>query len=83
MKRDCNFNRNPAFAIGVTLMWIGAFTVNVLELEGAANNLVHFVCGAAVGLTFIGLLYGSAKTRPLFDRFCAFKRRLLGRGAAN
>jgi len=30
-------------------------------------------------MVFVGLLYGSPKTRPLFDRFHNFKMRLLGR----
>lgn len=83
MKRNCNFNRNPAFSIGVTLMWIGIFVRNVLELEGPVNTAAHVLCGAGVGLVLVGLLYGSPKTRPMFDRFHAFKLWLLGRGAAD
>ena len=83
MKRNCNFNMNPAFAAGVTLLWAGVLIRNVLELEGPAATAAHFLCGAACGLVLIGLLYGSPKTRPLFDRFHAFKLRLLGRGSAN
>ena len=79
MKRGCNFNINPAFAIGVTLLWVGTFIRNVLELGGSIDTAVHFLCGAAAGLTFIGLLYGSPKTRPMFDRFHAFKLRMLSR----
>ena len=79
MRRNCNFNMNPAFAAGITLLWIGVFATNVLELEGVMANAADFLCGAGVGITFAGLLYGSPKTRPLFDRFCAFKLRLLGR----
>lgn len=82
MKRNCNFNMNPAFAIGITLLWIGIFVRSVLELGGPMGAAAHFLCGAGAGLAFIGLLYGSPKTRPLFDRFHAFKLRLLGRNAA-
>lgn len=79
MKCNCNFRINPAFAAGLTLMWAGVFALNVLEIHSA---LTHVLCGAGCGLAFIGLLYGSPKTRPLFDRFHAFKLRLLGRDAA-
>ena len=79
MKRNCNFNMNPAFAIGVTLLWICVFIRNVLELGGPVNTAAHFLCGAGCGLVFIGLLYGSPKTRPLFDRLRALKLRLTGR----
>ena len=82
MKRNCNFQMNPAFSIGLILMWTGIFVRNVLELGGPVGTAAHFLCGAGVGLAFIGLLYGSPKTRPLFDRFHAFKLRLLGRNAA-
>ena len=78
MKRNCNFQRNPAFAIGLVLMWGGLFIQNVLELQGAALGMTHLVCGAGIGLTFVGLLYGSPKIRPLFDRLRAFKLSLLG-----
>ncbi len=79
MRRNCNFNINPAFAIGVTLLWIGIFIRNVLELGGPVNTAAHLLSGAACALLLIGLLYGSPKTRPVFDKFHAFKRRLLGR----
>ena len=79
MKRNCNFNMNPAFFIGVTLLWIGIFARNVLELQGPVNTAAHFLYGAGMGLAFVGLLYGSPKTRPLFDKFHTFKLRLLGR----
>ena len=82
MKRNCNFNRNPALAIGMTLLWVGILIRNVLELEGPLATAAHFICGAACALVFIGMLYGSPKTQPLFDRFHAFKLRLLGREAA-
>lgn len=82
MKRSCNFNMNPALAIGITLLWVGVFIRNVLELDGLVSTAAHFLCGAGCGLAFIGLLYGSPKTRPLFDRFHAFKLRLLGRNTA-
>ncbi|MDE6281545.1 MAG: hypothetical protein K2M15_07130 [Oscillospiraceae bacterium] len=83
MKRNYNFHVNPAFFIGVTLLWIGVFIRNVLELAGPMATAAHFICGAGCGLAFIGLLYGSPKTRHLFDRFCTFKHRLLGREDAN
>lgn len=79
MKRNCNFNMNPALVIGITLLWIGLFIRNVLEIEGPVATAAHLLCGAACGLVFVGMLYGSPKTRPLFDRFHAFKLRLLGR----
>ena len=82
MKRNCNFNMNPAFAIGMTLLWIGILVRNVLELGGPLGDAAHFISGAGCGLTLIGMLYGSPKTRPLFDRFHAFKLRLLGRESA-
>ena len=79
MKRNCNSNMNPAFAAGITLLWIGVFIRNVLGLGGPVNTAAHFLCGAGCGLVLIGLLYGSPKTRPLFDRFRALKLRLTGR----
>lgn len=79
MKRSCNFNMNPAFFTGITLLWIGIFIRNVLELGGPAVTVSELLCGAGVGLSFVGLLYGSPKTRPLFDKFHAFKLRLTGR----
>lgn len=81
MKHSCNFNMNPAFFTGVTLLFISTFVRNVLEAEGAALSVCHLLAGASCGLLFIGLLYGSPKTRPVFHRFHAFKLRLLGRGA--
>ena len=83
MKRSCNFNMNPAFAVGIVLLFISTFVRNVLEVEGVMLNVCHFLSGAGAGTGFIGLLYGSPKTRLLFDRFCAFKQRLLGRESAN
>lgn len=82
MKRNCNFKMNPAFSVGLVLMWAGVFVQNVLEVQGMALNLTHLACGMGAGLAFVGLLYGSPKTRPLFDRFHAFKLRLLGRETA-
>lgn len=79
MKRNCNFKVNPAFAIGITLLWIGVFTRNVLELDGPVATAAEFLCGGGCGLVFVGLLYGSPKTRPLFDKFHTLKLRLLGR----
>lgn len=78
MKRNCNFQMNPAFFVGMTLLFISTFVRNVLEVDGTPLNVCHFLSGAACGLLFVGLLYGSPKTRPLFDRFHAFKQRLLG-----
>ena len=83
MKRNCNFNMNPALSIGMILLWIGIFARNVLELSGPLGHAAHFISGAACALVFIGLLYGSPKTRPMFDRLHAFKLRLLGRESAN
>ena len=80
MKRNCNFQMNPAYTAGMTLFVIGIVIRNVLELEGPIAAAAHFLCGAGCGLLLIGLLYGSPKTRPLFDRFHAFKLRLSGRG---
>lgn len=79
MKRNCNFQITPAFFIGITLLFVSLFIRNVLELEGPAATAAEFLSGAACGAMLIGLLYGSPKTRPLFDRFHAFKLRLLGR----
>lgn len=79
MKRSCSFQMNPAFFVGVTLLWIGLFIRNVLEMDGPVASAAHFLSGAACGLLLIGLLYGAPKTRPLFDKFHAFKRRLMGR----
>ena len=79
MRRNCNFKISPAFSVGLVLMWAGMFVQNVLEVQGPALNLTHLVCGMGIGLAFVGLLYGSPKTRPLFDKFHAFKLRLLGR----
>ena len=83
MKRNCNFQTNPALSVGLVLMWIGVFTINVLELEGVWSSAAHFLCGAGVGTAFVGRLYGSPKTRPLFDKFHAFKTRLLGHDESN
>ena len=79
MKRNCNFNMNPAFATGIILLWAGVFIRNVLELSGSMETTAEFLCGGGCGLVFVGLLYGSPKTRPLFDKFHAFKLRLLDR----
>ena len=79
MKGNCNFHMNPAFFTGVTLLFISTFVRNVLEVEGALLGVCHFLSGAAFSLLLIGLLYGSPKTRPLFDKLHAFKQRLLGR----
>lgn len=79
MKRNCSFMMDPAFAIGITLLFISTFVRNVLEVDGAILTACHFLSGVSCGLLLIGLLYGSPKTRPLFDRFHAFKQRLMGR----
>lgn len=78
MKRNCNFQMNPAFAVGIALLFVSTLVRNVLEAEGIVLLVCHFLSGASCGLLLIGLLYGSPKTRPLFDRFRAFKQRLLG-----
>ena len=82
MKRYCSFEKNPAFVIGITLLWISILIRHVLELEGPLGTAAHFLSGAACALVFLGMLYGSPKTRPMFDRFHAFKLRLLGRESA-
>ena len=79
MRRNCNFKINPAFSAALALMWAGVFAQNVLEVQGPALNVTRLACGMGIGLAFVGLLYASPKTRPLFDRFHAFKTRLLGR----
>ncbi len=79
MKRNCYFQMNPAIFTGIALLWVSLFIRNVLELEGPAAIAAHFLSGASCGLMLVGLLYGSPKTRPLFDKFHAFKLRLLGR----
>ena len=80
MKRNCNFQVNPAFAAGLALLWAAVLAQTILEVHGP---LTHLLGGAGAGLAFVGLLYGSPKTRPLFDRFRAFKLRLLGRENAD
>lgn len=79
MKRNCNFQITPAFFIGITLLFISIIIRHVLELGGPAATAAEFLAGAACGAMLIGLLAGSPKTRPLFDKFHAFKLRLLGR----
>ncbi len=79
MKQNCNFTINPAYVIGMSLLFISVTARHVLEAEGALLSLCHFLSGAACPLLLIGLLYGSPKTRPLFEKFHAFKQRLLGR----
>ena len=63
-------------------MCAGLLIRNVLEMTGPMDTAACFLCGAGCALAFIGLLYGSPKTRPMFDRFHAFKLRLLGRESA-
>lgn len=79
MKGNCNFHMNPAFFTGITLLFISTLVRNVLEAGGALLGVCHFLSGAACGLLFVGLLVGSPKTRPLFDKLHAFKLRLLGK----
>ena len=79
MKRCRNFNINPAFLAGVALNFAVQTLHVLLEPAGALNIGFCFAQGAAVGLLGVGLLHGSSKTRPLFDKFHAFKRRLMGR----
>ena len=83
MKQSSNFTMNPAYVIGMSLLFISVTARHVLEVEGAMLNVCDFLSGAAFGLLLLGLLYGSPKTRPLFDRFHAFKLRLTGRESAN
>ena len=82
MKRICTFHMNPAFSLGLVLMCAGIFVRNVLEPGGPVETAVHFLGGVGVGFALIGFLYGAPVTRPLFDRFHAFKLRLLGRESA-
>ena len=79
MKRNANFQMNPAFSLGLVLNFAAALLHAALEPTGAWNVMFCFLQGAAVGLLGVGLLYGCPKTRPLFRRFRAFKLRLLGR----
>lgn len=79
MKRNCKFQMNPAFNTGLMINFAALVLHSLLEPAGTLNVIFCFVRGAAVGLLAVGLLYGSPKTRPLFDRFRAFKMRLLGR----
>ena len=83
MKRNCNFQMNPAFNIGLILNFTVLLLHTLMEPTGTLNAAFCFVRGVAVGLLGVGLLYSSPKTRPLFDRFHGFKLRLLGRSAAN
>ncbi len=80
MRRNCNFQMNPAFLTGITINFTIMLLHRLLEPTGTLNIICCFAEGAAVGLLAVGLLYGAPKTRPLFDRFHAFKLRLLGRG---
>ena len=79
MKRNCNFQMNPAFAVGMGLLFVSTLVRNVLEAEGIVLLVCHFLSGASCGLLLAGLLYGSPKTRPLFDKLHALKLRLLGK----
>ena len=79
MRSNCNFNMNPAVQAGVVINFAALLLHGLVEPTGTLDIIFCFVRGAAVGLLGVGLLYGSPKTRPLFDRFHAFKLRLLGR----
>ncbi len=83
MNRNFDFMMNPAYVIGMALLAVSLLARNVLEVEGTLLNVCHFLSGGACGLLLIGLLYGSPKTRPLFDKFHAFKLRLIGRENTN
>lgn len=82
MKCNCNFQINPAFSIGIIINFTALLLHTLTEPTGTLNVIFCFVRGVAVGLLAIGLLYGSPKTRPMFDRFHAFKLRLLGQNTA-
>ena len=82
MKRNCNFIITPVFWAGVALNFAVQVLRALMEPAGTLNIAFCFAQGAAVGLLGVGLLYGSPKIRPLFDRFRAIKLRLLGRGNA-
>jgi len=69
---------NPAFQVGIIINFAAMLLHNLIEPTGTLNIVFCFAEGAAVGLLAVGLLYGSPKTRPLFDRFHAFKLRLPG-----
>lgn len=79
MKRNCNFQMNPAFNIGLILNFTALLLHTLMEPTGTLNAAFCFVRGVTVGLLGVGLLYGSPKTRPLFGWFHAFKAGLLGR----
>lgn len=79
MKRNCDFQRNRAYVWGLTLMCVSLLCRNALEPAGVMDHLLCLGMGAGAGLSFVGLLYGSPKTRPLFDRFHAFKSQLFKR----
>ena len=79
MKLNCNFQINTVFCIGIMLTCVGSFVRNVLKPEGSVKSVVSFLSGAGAALVLIGFLYGAPATWPLFDRFRAFKLRLLGR----
>ncbi len=83
MKRNCNFTITPVFWSGVALNLAVQVLHTLMEPAGTLNIVFCFAQGAAVGLLGVGLLYGSPKTRPLFDRFHTFKLRLPGRENAN
>lgn len=75
----CNFTMNPAYVVGMILLFVSVTARHVLEVGGMMLSVCEFLSGAACPLLLTGLLYGSPKTRPLFDKFHAFKLRLLGR----
>lgn len=82
MRRNCKFQMNQALLSGILMGCSALLLKNTLEPTGALLHLLCFAQGAAVALQGVGLLYGCPKTRPLFDKFHAFKRRLLGSRAS-
>ena len=78
MKQTRNFKKNPALTVGMALLLIGLIGINLLELEGLLNRLSYLACAAGTGVSFVGLLYASPKTRPLFKHFHVFKQRMMG-----
>ena len=64
---------------GVLLLCLGGLAQNMSEVQGGLLPWVHLLCGFGTGLSFVGLLYGSPRFRPLFDRCRTHKLRRLGR----
>lgn len=78
MKQNCKFQMNLTLLCGMLLSCCALLLKNTLEPTGVLLNVLCFAQGAAVALMGVGLLYGCPKTRPLFDKFCALKHRMLG-----